>query len=668
MADIVHNPAAIDGDFLNPPGAERADRVRRPRWLKSRCKWLLVGALGLLPPRWTPLLFPLMARAAGMLPPRLRQRVGHVIAGSWALSTGIRQHYRAWIRQYERVDQGARRLAELRIADFADPPLISVVMPVFNPNPEDLRAAIQSVERQFYPHWELCIADDASTDPRVRAVLREAAVRDKRIRVVWRPANGHIAAASNSALELANGAFVALLDHDDILAPHALYEVASRVEAMPSLDILFSDEDKIDRYGRRYDPYFKPGWNPELMRGQNLISHLGVFRLSLLRRIGGFRTGLEGSQDYDLALRAIAQTSTDRIAHIPMVLYHWRQRGQAQSFSESALATCVINGRRAVQEQVSLDVPGSRVVAAPSAPMFNRVLYPVPQNEPLVSVVIPTRNRAGSLRRCMQGLLEQTEYRALDVLIVDNGSDEPEALRLLEQLEADPRVRVLWAPGPSNVSAANNRAAAMANGSLLLLLSSEVSIIHPGWMREMVSHAIRPDIGAVGAKLLYPDNRIQHAGMLLGMGGVAGHQYLFWPRDDAGYYGHLALARNVSAVTSACLMVRLSIFQEVGGLNERDLPIAFNDVDFCLRVQQCGYRNVWTPFAELYCHETVPRGSGHCGEKAMRFRREADYMQRCWGEHLRTDPYWNPNLALNAPAAVLAFPPRFPQPAARAAA
>lgn len=653
MADTVHNL-----DARNPALERRMERIPLSFRLKFGCVSLLRAIWRLVPGRWAPAVYDLLTGAAGTLPPRTRRQVAQALARLRAQNSRIRRGYAAWMRLYEPVGDEARRQAMARIAEFTKPVRISVVMPVFNPHPTDLRAAIASVETQFYPQWELCIADDASTDPEVAAVIREAAARDSRVRLIWRPRNGHIAAASNSALEAASGDFVALLDHDDVLAPHALYEVARRIDAEPSLDILFSDEDKIDRDGKRFDPYFKPGWNPALMLGQNLINHLAVYRLSLLRRIGGFRTGTDGSQDYDLALRAVRHAGAASIAHIPMVLYHWRQRGQSPSFSERAAEACGQQARRAVQAFVSQDAPGARVVPAPTAPIWNRVVYPLPETEPLVSVIIPSRNQAGMLRRCLAGLLEQTAYRALDVLIVDNGSDEREALELLRQAAGDRRVRVLPAPGPFNFSALNNRAAAEARGEVLLLLNNDISMIHPGWMREMVSHAIRPEAGAVGAKLLYPDDRIQHGGVLLGMGGVAGHQYLRWPRQDTGYFGQLALARNVGAVTAACLMVRRAVYQEVGGLNERDLAVAFNDVDFCMRVEERGYRNVWTPFAELYHHESASRGSDRSGEKAMRFRRETEYMQRRWGARLYNDRYWNPNLALNAPGPVLSFPPR----------
>ncbi len=554
-------------------------------------------------------------------------------------AVGMQEAYPAWIEKYDRLDEPARRRILSMIAGFDSPPLISVVMPVFNPDPAHLAAAIRSVEQQLYPHWQLCIADDASTDPAVAAVLRKAETRDSRIEVVWRERNGHISAASNSALRLATGTFVALLDHDDVLSPRALYEVAARIVEQPDADIIYSDEDHIDRNGRRSQPYFKPGWNPELMLGHNLISHLGVYRRSLVERAGGFRTGFEGSQDHDLALRVVAQTRAERIIHIPRILYHWRQQAAQRTFSEAARERCAASSRCAVAEFLAPSVPDATVEPAPALAVWNRVRYPVPRPEPLVSVIVPTRDRADMLGRTMSGVLGRTDYPAFEVIIVDNGSSEPDALALLSELARDARVRVLCCPGPFNYSALNNQAVRGASGHLVLLLNNDVDVINSDWLREMVSHAIRPDVGAVGAKLLYPDDTIQHGGVTTGMFGVAGHQYLRKPRNDLGYFGHLALARNITAVTGACLMLRRETFLEVGGLNEVSLPVAFNDVELCLKLVEAGYRNVWTPHAELYHHESASRGADETPDKIERFKRETDYMRQRWGHRLDRDPY-----------------------------
>lgn len=609
----------------------------------------------LLPSRWTPAVYRLGRRVTARLPGEMGARLlEHLMSQRRSLE----EDYPNWLQLYEQTGETARQASSAHIAAFADPPRISVIMPVFDPAPEHLRAAIESVRSQFYPHWQLCIADDASTDPATVAVLREVTANDSRINVIYRTVNGHIVEASNSALTLATGDFVAFLDHDDLLPPHALYEVASRIVTDPTVDILYSDEDHIDDAGRRSMPYFKPDWNPELMMGQNVFNHLTVYRRSLVRRVGGFRAGLEGSQDYDLALRAAAVTPPERIVHIPHVLYHWRQNGQRRSYSERALDRCARNGRRAVADYLSRESPGVRVEPAPRFPMWNRVIFPVPDPEPLVSVIIPTRNFGDLLARAVDGLLQATNYRALEILIADNGSDEPESLAILNDLARDQRVRVLRCPGPFNFSALNNRMVEVANGALVLLLNNDIEVTDPDWMREMVSHAIRPNVGAVGAKLLYPDGTVQHGGVLIGMGGVAGHQYLRKPASYPGYFGQLHLTRTVSAVTGACLMVRRDLYLDVGGLDEISLQVAFNDIDFCLRLAERGYRNVWTPFAELYHHESASRGSDRTPAKAARFKREVRFMQHRWGKALEQDPHWNPNLYLHSSDATLAFPPR----------
>jgi glycosyltransferase involved in cell wall biosynthesis len=626
--------------------------------LKLRVGSVLEFLWDLLPQRWIPTVYRMMLQAASHLGDPWRAKIRRFAAHLLANRADVERDYQAWIHLHERSDVVARRAALAHIARFDEQPLISIVMPVFNPQPEYLRAAIRSVQAQFYPRWELCIADDASTNPAVAALLRELQAADPRIKIAWRARNGHISAASNSALDLASGAFVALVDHDDLLAPDALYQVAAHIGDCPAADIIYSDEDHIDASGRRSKPYFKPDWDPELMLGQNLVNHLGVYRRSLVARLGGFRVGMEGSQDYDLALRAVAETTPDRIVHIPRILYHWRQLGQTRSFSQAERDRCASNGRRAVQAFLEATQPGVRVQPAASVPAWNRVIYPVPWPEPLVSVIIPTRNHVNLLARTLDGVLRRTDYPALEVLVVDNGSDEPEALTFLSSLEPNDRVRVLRCPGPFNYSALNNRAVRDSAGKLILLLNNDIDVIDPGWLREMVSHAVRPGIGAVGAKLLYPKGTIQHGGVTVGVGGVAGHQYLHKPRDDPGYFGQLTLVRSVTAVTGACLLLRRQAYLEAGGLDDVSLPVAFNDIDLCLRLIERGYRNLWTPHAELYHYESASRGLDLVGEKAARFRREVNVMRQRWGDVLDNDPYWNPNLALCSTEIALAFPPR----------
>jgi GT2 family glycosyltransferase len=561
----------------------------------------------------------------------------------------IERDYPAWIALYDRIDDEARRTIMADIARMPHPPLISVLMPVFNPSPDHLRQAIDSVRDQFYPWWELCIGDDASTDQAVIDILRDAAQRDHRIKLVRRAQNGHISAASNSALRLATGAFVALLDHDDVLPPQALHEVALRIVAQPDADIIYADEDHIDDHGRRSHPYFKPDWNPDLMLGQNLISHLGVYRRSLVERIGGFRTGLEGSQDYDLALRMVAQTSPDRIVHIPKVLYHWRQGAAESTFSEAAHDRCVESGRRAIREFVTRTHPDARVEPAPFIAAWTRVVYPVPDPAPLVSVIVSGSSSAETLLGCIETLRTRTDYPALEILVA------AEATAVRDELAQDPRIR----DQRVHVAARPNQAAEAARGSLLLLLDAALCPHNRFWLREMVSHAIRPGVAAVGAKLLCTEGTVRHAGIA-----VDGRSVMFTPflgrhRVQTGYFGHLQLTRDVTAVSGKCLMVRRQAFMGVGGVDEILSLAAFGDVDLCLKLAESGYRTVWTPYAELTIGDEALRQRG----QAAHFTRAAARMRQRWGHRLEVDRFWSPNLASDPNDLGLAFPPRRGRPA-----
>lgn len=566
--------------------------------------------------------------------------------------------YRAWVARHDTLSADDRKAIAAHIRRLPVRPTFSVVMPVYGVAPRLLEKAIESVRAQLYPDWELCIADDASPGEEVWRLLQRYARSDPRIKVVRREVNGHICAATNSALALATGEFVALMDHDDILPERALYEVAAVIAAHPDADLIYSDEDKIDANGHRYEPYFKTDWNPELILAQNMVSHLGVYRRSLIEAVGGLREGFEGSQDYDLALRVSELTTPERIHHIPWVLYHWRQEGGPATFSQGFMERCAEAARRAVAEH--LERTGQTKVVVDrrrDTPGWVDVRRLPPDPLPLVSVIVPTRDRAELLAQCAEGVLEQTDYAPLELLIVDNGSVEPETHALFERLKADPRVRILEAPGPFNFSALNNRAVAEARGEILLLLNNDISMIRPDWLAEMVAHAVRPNVGAVGARLLFPDGRVQHAGVAVGLGGVAGHVGYLHPGENHGYYLHLGTTRNVSAVTAACLAMRKSVFEEVGGLDEKDLKVAFNDVDLCLKVRKAGYDIVYTPHAELYHHESASRGQDLDPEARARFDGEVAVMRRRWGETLDHDPFYGPIFDRHRSDFALASPP-----------
>ncbi len=590
-----------------------------------------------------------------MLRPYLRRLLGSVHLPSTETSIAA---YRRWIEDYDTPDQEDRLAIRHHIAALSNPPLISVVLPVCDASEALLRQAIASVRMQLYPNWELCIAADASTARRVVEILQRAASEDFRIRWIQSQAYRHLSAVTNCALGEASGAWVALLHQSDILSERALYEVSAEILAHPNAQMIYSDEDRIDETGKRFAPFFKPDFDPDLLLGLNYVRYLSVYRHDLMLRLGRVREDIEGSQDHDYVLRATAAVAPAQVRHVPAILYHRRLTGTLRRSAAIRTELLPDASRRAVRDALTRCNVTAEVTSAPLVPQLTRVIWPLPNPAPLVSVIVPTRDQAALLRRCLEGVLQRTSYAAIEVLVVDNGSEALETMELLAELEQDTRVRVLTMPGPFNYAKLNNRAAAVARGQVLLLLNNDVEVIHDGWLREMVSHAVRPDVGAVGAKLLYTSDKLQHGGTVLGIGGVAGHYRTGASRSDAGPFGTLALCRSTSAVTAACMAVRRAVFDEVGGLNQAHLAVAFNDVDLCLRLRDRGYRNVWTPFAELYHMESVSRGRDQTGEAKGRFEREQCYMLRRWSDLLKADPYWNPNLSLADLNGALACPPR----------
>ncbi|ANB03840.1 hypothetical protein ECTOBSL9_2213 [Ectothiorhodospira sp. BSL-9] len=562
--------------------------------------------------------------------------------------------YSMWRARQERCDPDA---ISLRVRDVEGAlgregvraagaePLFSILMPVFDPSPQWLADCLDSVLAQHFTNWELCIADDASTQPEVHGVLAAYVARDARIRVTYRQENGHISAASNTALEMARGHYLALLDHDDRLDPEALLCMAEVVVAHPEAALIYSDEDKVRGAREFFDPHFKPDWNPDLALSHNYVCHLAVFDRARVLEVGGFREGVDGSQDHDLLLRFVRGLPPSRIHHVPRVLYHWRVTEGSTAGSSHAKDYAAEAGQRAVASAVKAMLPSARVEPG-RVPHSYRVRWPLPEHAPRVSLIIPTRDRVEILRPCLEAILERTDYPDFEVLVVDNESRCPQTLAYFEELRADPRVRVLEWHRRFNYSAINNFAVTQARGDIIGLVNNDIEPINADWLTEMVSHACRPEIGCVGAKLYYPNGRIQHGGVILGLGGVAGHSHKHLPGDAQGYFNRLQLVQNLSAVTAACLLVRREVFDQVGGLDEKNLPVAFNDVDLCLKVREAGYRNLWTPYAEAYHHESASRGEDNTPEKRRRAEREVAYMRRRWGRELDHDPAYNPNLTL----------------------
>lgn len=521
--------------------------------------------------------------------------------------------------------------------------LFSVVVPTFKPELTLFKSMIDSVLAQTYQNWQLVLVDDAS-DCKVLSQFLEKLVDYPNIKIVIQEENGHISKATNAGLREADGDFIVLLDQDDTLHPEALKCVFHYLAINPNARLLYSDEDKIDAKGHRHTPHFKPAFNLDLLYSHNYVSHLGVYKRELIEKVGGFRVGYEGSQDYDLLLRCLEHCKPEEVVHIPYVLYHWRALPGSTAFAESEKGYAQDAGLRALQDH--LGPKGVKVELGKLANTY-RAHWPIPEKAPLVSVIIPTRNSKDLVEMCVNSLYGKNNYSDFEVLLVDNQSDCPESLAYFSELEGQGKVRLLRYDASFNYSAINNFAAKQARGEVILLLNNDVEAINADWLREMVSHAIRPDIGCVGAKLYYPDGRLQHAGVITGLGGVAGHSHKYFPGDHPGYFKRLQIVQNLSAVTAACLAVRKEVFEQVGGLNEENLTVAFNDVDFCLKVREAGYRNLWTPYAELIHHESASRGAEDNPEKFARFQSEIAYMKNTWGESLLNDPHYSQWLTLD---------------------
>jgi GT2 family glycosyltransferase len=568
--------------------------------------------------------------------------------------------YEAWIARHATATPA--QLAAMRDAALAQTnrPSFSFILPVYNPPPDLLDACIASLRAQTWPDLEICIADDASTDPDVAAVIRRHARQDPRIRAVRRARNGHIAAASNSAVALAAGDYLVLVDHDDLVAPWALQVMAHYIGLTPDADILFSDEDKISDAGHRFSPYFKSAFNQALMFGHNMVSHLGVYRRSLVEAVGGFRSGLDGSQDYDLFWRCYEHTRPERVVHVPYVLYHWRTTPGSTAVSADAKSYAFAAAQAAINGHFERTGAPLRCVDG-FAPGVSGVVGVAERQAP-ASIIILTKDRPGDLKACVRSLLPTLEPGD-EVLIVDNGTTHPGALAYLAGLEAKGEATVIRDDRPFNFSALNNLAAARATGEILCFLNNDTEVVTPGWLARARQLLAWKTVGAVGARLLYPDGRLQHFGVILGAGPhrVAVHAHHGLDGEAGGYFGKARLLAEFSAVTAACLFVRRADFETIGGFSE-DLAVAYNDVDLCLKLRAAGLKVLCDPDITLVHKESRSRGRDDSGPRAERLEREAALMRDRWGAVLDNDPFYSPNLSLEGPPFSLAETPRVPPP------
>lgn len=587
---------------------------------------------------------------------RNEARVTHFLKLSREVFVKGKLDFKEWLEQNDEVLNISFNEAHEIISQFKLKPKISIILPVYDPPIEFLEKAIKSVQSQYYDNWELCIADDVSKNPQIRTIIEKYALNDERIKYVFRDINGHICKASNSAIHIATGEFCGLLDHDDELTNDALFWVVKAINDKPDVDLIYSDEDKIDEFGARFNPYFKSDFNYELLLAQNMICHFGVYRTSLLKQIGGFSEGYEGAQDHDLALRIYEKSSINRILHIPRILYHWRAISGSTALDLGQKEYATKAGLKAIEDHLKRIGKGAIVTIPDISTGHFRVRYDLPNQDLKVSIIIPTRDNVELLSKAINSIELKSSYKNYEIIIIDNNSVEDKTNQYLKKIECE-KIRIIRDERAFNFSALNNSASRIATGDYLIFLNNDIEIISRDWIEEMLSFAHLQNVGCVGARLYYPDDTIQHAGVILGIGGVAGHAHKHLPKAQNGYFNRAVLHQSLSAVTAACLMINKDKFFEVGGFDE-NLAIAFNDIDLCLKIRAKGYHNIYTPYAEAYHHESKSRGKEDTPEKVKRFNSEVDLMLEKWGAELLCDPAYNPNLTLSSEDFALAQVPR----------
>jgi len=553
------------------------------------------------------------------------------------------EDYGLWVSENTLSDADIEA-AKADIEQMAIKPVFSILVPIYNTDPEYLLPMIESVQNQIYPHWQLCLVDDCSPKSYLKRILEHEALQDPRISIKLNEVNQGISVTTNDALAMAEGDYIALLDHDDEITIDALYENAKVINQTPNAGLIYSDEDKLDMKGQRVEPYFKPDYSPDLLHTNNYICHFTVIKTDIAKEIGGFREGLDGSQDHDIIIRAAA--AAERIVHIPKILYHWRKIPGSTAVAYDSKSYAWEAGRKAVEDQLRKDETGVRVefgLLKGTYRVFREII-----DKPLVSIIIPFKDKPDLLESCLNSILNRSSYTNFEIIGVSNNSELPETHERMAQYAArDQRIRFVERNVPFNFSAICNYGAQQAKGEYLLLLNNDIEIISPDWIERLLEHAQRDSVGAVGGKLLFPDGTVQHAGVVAGMVGAAGHPHKFFPDNHIGYHGRLQMVYNVSAVTGAMLMVSAEKYQQVGGLDEDNLAVAYNDVDFCLKLINQGYLNVFTPHAKATHHESISRGYEDTDEKLQRLLKEQRHFLDTWSDFLtKGDPFYNPNLSL----------------------
>lgn len=548
--------------------------------------------------------------------------------------------YGPWYRAYIPTEE---TLETQRKQKFDYSPLISIAVPAYQTPVEFLRQMIESLIVQTYSNWELCIVNASPDNEEMQKVLAEYSAGDSRVRFCNLKENLGIAENTNRAFAMTKGEFVGLLDHDDLLAPNALYEIVKILQDHPQADALYTDEDKVTtELDEHFQPHLKPDFNLDLLRSNNYICHFFVVRKSIVEKAGGFRKEFDGAQDYDFIFRCTENAG--EVLHVPEILYHWRTHKASTADNPASKMYAFEAGKRAIEAH--LERTGTKGEVSHTQDLgFYRVKYPV-QGKPLVSVIIPNKDEKETLQTCLEMLEKNTGYQNFEIIIVENNSTTDEIFRYYKELSGNRKIHLLRWGKEFNYSAINNFAVAHAKGEYLLFLNNDVKSINPDWLEEMLGVCQRPEVGGVGAKLIYPDNTIQHAGCVIGMGGIAGHMFVDMPADRTGYLHKASLLQDMSAVTAACLLMKKEVFEQAGGFTE-ELAVAFNDVDLCLKVRKNGYLIVYDPYVKLYHMESKTRGAEDSKEKVRRFQTEIEYMRCHWIDILKNgDPCYNKNLSL----------------------
>ena len=542
-----------------------------------------------------------------------------------------RRNYEKWVAKFGTLDDARRQEFRERIASFENKPLLSILLPVYDVDEIWLRLCIESVFKQIYTNWELCIADDCSPKPHVRSVLEEYAAKDERVKVVFRETNGHISAASNSALELAKGEFTVLLDHDDELSEDALFWVANELNKFPETMMIYSDEDLIDEKGRRYSPKFKPDWSRDLFYSVNIITHLSAYRTSQLRQIGGFRVGFEGSQDYDLALRVIEKIDENNIRHIPRILYHWRVIRGSVAYGGGEKPYAHERAREALRSH--FERTGKKATVTETADDLHRILYTLPEPTPRVTLILSAENATSGLRGVSE-FLRLTNYSDLDIVLIERNSAPNGPQNIPERVKIIRNLTVAKAE-------ALNLAAAESEGEILCFADLNLLPRSVDWLAELVSFAIQDEIGTAGGKVLSGNETVKGTGLIMGTAGTVGIAHYGFPGNSPGNMVRNRLIGNYSAVSASCMAIRRSLFDEIGGFDSGNLPNNLFDADLCLRLRKKGLRIVFTPFAEVIQNEVERRPNRENDPTAS----ESEYFKNKWREIIGRDPFYNPNLS-----------------------